>query len=733
MIQIKNIKKTYNKYSRNAQTVLKEISLELPDKGFICILGESGCGKTTLMNVMGGLDTFDSGQLTVGEVTAKRYGTKAMETERNHKFGYVFQNYYMLMDRTVTYNVYLGLHSMPLSRREKLKRVKQALEAVGMLAYAKKKNSDLSGGQQQRVAIARALARQPEIIFADEPTGNLDEANTNQVCDLLRSISKNCLVVMVTHEKRIANQYADRIISLNDGVIVSDIINTPTVKEKDFSESLPGTEESLNRKKHSYWNMKTLWHEAMQLLTAKGHRTGWLYLCLMLLMAGIVLTIGDYLTAASIRPEEFLITDSRILEVNVIRGGVGGEDMGEAFDDYLEYLDGSGLDMTLLPLATAQTYYHHDSPFAQIGLLSERVQGFSYLPLQYLEEGSILYGRMATAPDEVVIDRYVAEKFMKGNGILLGSLEDVSDLLGQTLTLEKKQITLEIVGICESENMTVYVDKFALITIASAGNSVMGLSQLKAEIPGKYDNVTLGDREIYAGKNAGGRITEGAYVNMNNDWQCFVTGTVSEDIYASFVLRDDLAEAFMRDMIRTTRQFYVCSEEKEAVQEFLSRELPEELKKVIQVETRDVHTEYMEKYRAAVAEKLGARAIVTVTILLVSAIMLVYLLKARIQERLEFFTVYRLLGVPKGKTLWIIFLENICLSVTAALPAALLTYGIVTALNLLPSVEFSMVLPAWAVAVSYGAVLVFQLLAALLPAGRLLRYPPAQLASKYDF
>ena len=184
MIQIENLKKTYNRYSRNAQAVLNGISLTLPDTGFVCILGESGCGKTTLMNVMGGLDSFDSGNITIGNVTAKRYGTAAMEAERNRRFGYIFQNYYMLTERSVTYNVYLGLHSLKLSRKEKLKRVKAALEAVGMLAYARKKTSDLSGGQQQRVSIARALARQPEIIFADEPTGNLDEANTNQVCDL---------------------------------------------------------------------------------------------------------------------------------------------------------------------------------------------------------------------------------------------------------------------------------------------------------------------------------------------------------------------------------------------------------------------------------------------------------------------------------------------------------------------------------------------------------------------
>ncbi len=222
MITIKNLNKTYDKGHANAHQALYDISLELPETGFVCILGPSGCGKTSLLNAIGGLDKFDGGTLTAGDTTVNRYGTALYEAERNRSFGYIFQNYYLLGEHTVAYNVYLGMHSLELTHKEKLLRVKEALEAVEMGNYLRRKVSELSGGQQQRVAIARALARRPRVIFADEPTGNLDEANTLNICNLLRRISRTSLVIMVTHEQRIAQFYADRIISLRNGRLEED-------------------------------------------------------------------------------------------------------------------------------------------------------------------------------------------------------------------------------------------------------------------------------------------------------------------------------------------------------------------------------------------------------------------------------------------------------------------------------------------------------------------------------
>ena len=222
MIRIDQLNKAYERRRGEDSRVLRDVSFQLPDTGFVCILGPSGCGKTSLLNAIGGLDRFDSGSLSTGDTTVSRYGTAAYEAQRNRNFGYIFQNYYLLDQHSVAYNVYLGLHSLELSHREKLQRVRQALQAVDMDRYIRRKVSDLSGGQQQRVAIARALARRPRVIFADEPTGNLDEANTMHICSLLRRASRSSLVIMVTHEERIAKFFADRILRLDQGQLVSD-------------------------------------------------------------------------------------------------------------------------------------------------------------------------------------------------------------------------------------------------------------------------------------------------------------------------------------------------------------------------------------------------------------------------------------------------------------------------------------------------------------------------------
>ncbi len=224
MIKVEKLDKYYNKGKNNEVHVINETDIEFGDTGLVCILGESGSGKTTLMNTVSGLDDFKSGSIDVdGEVVTK-FGQDVQERIRNEKFGYIFQNYYLLMDKTVEYNIMLALSLYDISDEDKEKRIDYVLRAVDMTRYKKRLVSQLSGGQQQRVAIARALAKTPKVIFADEPTGNLDENNTLRIMSILKKLSSSCLVIVVTHEKSIADLFADRIINISDGRIVSDKI-----------------------------------------------------------------------------------------------------------------------------------------------------------------------------------------------------------------------------------------------------------------------------------------------------------------------------------------------------------------------------------------------------------------------------------------------------------------------------------------------------------------------------
>ena len=228
MIRVKKLNKYFNKGKNDELHVLNDINLEFENKGLVVILGESGSGKTTLLNTIGGLDVFADGEIDYDGEKVNRYSPKQIEKIRNDKFGYIFQNYYLLMDYSVEYNVKLALSVYDMTEEEKQERTEYVLNALNMGRYKKKLVSELSGGQQQRVSIARALVKAPSIILADEPTGNLDEENTINTMSLLRSISKECLVIVVSHEKRISKFFADRIIEIQDGQIKKDYKNKAT-------------------------------------------------------------------------------------------------------------------------------------------------------------------------------------------------------------------------------------------------------------------------------------------------------------------------------------------------------------------------------------------------------------------------------------------------------------------------------------------------------------------------
>lgn len=223
LIKISGLNKYFNKNKSNQIHVINQMTLDLPNKGLVMLLGPSGSGKTTLLNVLGGLDKFDKGHVFMFNKNISRYQSKVWDRLRNHHIGYIFQNYHLLPDLSVYDNVAYVLKLMGITDEALIEsRVHYVLKAVKMYAFRKKNALQLSGGQQQRVAIARAIVKNPDMIIADEPTGNLDSQNTIEVMNMIQSIAKDKLVIMVTHEKEIANFYGDRIIKISDGKISSD-------------------------------------------------------------------------------------------------------------------------------------------------------------------------------------------------------------------------------------------------------------------------------------------------------------------------------------------------------------------------------------------------------------------------------------------------------------------------------------------------------------------------------
>ena len=262
MLEIKNITKVY-KTEGFEQKALDDVSVNFRRHEFASILGPSGSGKTTFLNIIGGLDNYTSGDLIINEVSTKDFSDRDWDSYRNHRVGFVFQSYNLITHQTILKNVELALTLSGCSKDERRKRALKALKDVGLEQHINKRPNQLSGGQMQRVAIARALVNDPEIILADEPTGALDSDTSVQIMDLLKAISKDKLVIMVTHNPDLAKEYSSRIINIKDGVIISDTnpydgkINTKEKKEIVLNKSKKTKMSFLTALSLSFNNLMT--------------------------------------------------------------------------------------------------------------------------------------------------------------------------------------------------------------------------------------------------------------------------------------------------------------------------------------------------------------------------------------------------------------------------------------------------------------------------------------------
>lgn len=245
MLQLKDIRKDYPAGTGKVQA-LKGIDLQFRKSEFVAVLGPSGCGKTTMLNIIGGLDSYTEGDLIINGISTKEYKDRDWDSYRNHSIGFVFQSYNLIPHQTVLQNVELALTLSGVSKSERRARAKKALEDVGLGDQLKKHPGEMSGGQMQRVAIARALVNNPDIILADEPTGALDTETSMQVMEILKSISKDRLIIMVTHNPELAEKYASRIVNMLDGVITHD--SMPLTEEEIAASEAEFTENKKDGK-----------------------------------------------------------------------------------------------------------------------------------------------------------------------------------------------------------------------------------------------------------------------------------------------------------------------------------------------------------------------------------------------------------------------------------------------------------------------------------------------------
>lgn len=267
MIKLAAIRKTYRFGDRKTE-VLKGVSVGFRKAEFVCVLGPSGCGKTTFLNIIGGLDRYDDGKLIIDGKSTEKFTEEDWDTYRSKTVGFVFQSYNLISHQTVLENVETALSIGGISKEERKKRAVEALCKVGLSEHLRKKPSQLSGGEMQRVAIARAIVNDPKMILADEPTGALDSKNSMLVMELLKEISKDRLVITVTHNAELAKAYATRTIEMKDGKILSD--SSPYTEKE--SEKIPETEtekRGKKREKHSFMSYSLAAKLSMKNLAGK--------------------------------------------------------------------------------------------------------------------------------------------------------------------------------------------------------------------------------------------------------------------------------------------------------------------------------------------------------------------------------------------------------------------------------------------------------------------------------
>src|SRR5690554_332318 len=384
MLKLKNINKIYhvNDFKVHA---LNDFSVNFRKNEFVAVLGPSGSGKTTLLNLVGGLDTYTSGNLIINGIETKNFKEKDWNVYRSHRVGFVFQSYNLIPHQSVLSNVELALTIAGVSKEERIKRAKEALDKVGLSDQYYKKPNQLSGGQSQRVAIARALVNDPEILLADEPTGALDSETGYQIMALIKEIAKDRLVIMVTHDGELANKYANRIIALRDGKLISDSNHFEGLKEKEVVKE--------EKKEHAKMSFFTSFKLSLQNLWSKKSRTILTAIASAIGIIGIslVLSVSTGVQTFITKTQEDLLSGNPItisestIDMEAMMSSMTLEERTEVIKE----INKVGIDQVVKMLA--ERSQATDNLFVQNNITQEYIDFLKEMPAEHIAE--ITYNR----------------------------------------------------------------------------------------------------------------------------------------------------------------------------------------------------------------------------------------------------------------------------------------------------------------------------------------------------
>ena len=815
MIKIERVNKYFNKGKANEIHVINNTTMTLPDEGIVCLLGPSGCGKTTLLNAIGGLDSVDSGTITIDGQRITRFSSNKIDSIRNARIGYIFQNFNLLDDRTVFENVAIALRMIGIRDKTTVTaRVRYCLEKVGIDQYRNKLAGSLSGGQRQRVAIARAIVKNPSIIIADEPTGNLDSNNTLEIMNIIKTISKERLVILVTHERNIAEFFSDHVAEMKDGKIIKAYSNDSSryldyqlenkIYLKDMAVHKGFTQDDVRvnvysdeerqadikvviRGNNLYINtggMLNVVDETSNIEMVDEHytamderyfedndfdytaclpakykaryssvyrltnmiRSGWKTVRAFkkvrkVLMLGFVfaamfafLAVSNVIGLIDLKPVDYRTTNGNYITVSNPEKSEETLDMAAGFDGVAFVMPGETRISITLPMDDyLQTNYAQEELIVSLVLDS------------VLSEDELAAGSMPSDEHEVVIDKSIIDKFLRnGSGNYVG-LNTMEEFIGRRLSVPNLE-DYRISGIADTESPSLFVDESQVMYILSNGNEAEDEYSFVYEDEEEEDVIRSGrvrDLDLTENKitikrgrkpeKAGETIINEVYeeeVGLGKTINTKVAGRKLTVVgfYTSDAIDDDTyyvhADTIKADYIRRQKNFSVYANDPSAVEMALEG-------KGLSSKVNDERDR--KAYVNARKDQLTSSVIVAVIIMLISLIEMFLMLRSSFLSRIREVGTLRAIGLKKKDIYRMFTGEILVITFITAVPGIAIMYFALTQLvKITYYIEgLYMVTPVIA-GITFAIILLFNLLAGLIPVFMTMRKTPAQILARTD-
>ena len=813
MIKLDKVNKYYYRGKPNQIHVIDNTSMEIPEKGILTLLGPSGCGKTTLLNAIGGLDRIDSGSITIDDECITKRSAGKKDDIRNAKIGYIFQNFNLLDDRTVFENVAIALRMVGIKDKQIIKeRVNYCLRAVGIYQYRNKNANALSGGQRQRVAIARAIVKNPRIIIADEPTGNLDSANTIEVMNVIKKISKERIVILVTHERKIAEFYSDYICELKDGKIVEAYNNDSSkyldyqLENKIYLKDMPVSKsfnqdgvnlgiysdeereaninivirggnlyidtdgkfnivgedsnveliddhyramdesiyadnsfeydahlpENFKAKYTSIYTIGSLFSNGFK--TIMGFKKLKKFLLIGFVFAAIFAFTGvsHIMGVLDVEPKDYLTTNDHYLTV------ANGKHSTDLINQLKEI---EGVDY-VVPGTTAVALELPMDDYIQTSSSKATINA-SVTRLSTIDQSKLILGRMPESDHEIVLDKMLIDDFIenkKGTDIALNTVEGFEGRIIKVPNLSD----YTIVGVSDTGSPSVYVDDSQVELIitnankADSTNEGFGSEYENTEQTDKILNYSLALSSLKIKKGRAPSADYEVLANYSHYGEYELNKNISKKMNGVSLkvvgfYQSDTTDDIYYVTANTVYLDYVGSVKQCSV--YTSQDVSKMSEKLqaegYSVEINSVRDK--DKYLSQMKSTLKASLAVAGVLLLISLVEMYLMLRSSFLARIKEVGIMRAIGLKKKDIYRMFAGEILVITTVTAIPGIALAYyimsNIIKITAYLQSVYMVNLLTA---VVSFGLLLIFNLIAGLLPVFRTMRKTPAEILARTD-